>query len=196
VSAPERASIDLDAARRWWVELQPTGPDGTPNRDGDRGALARLRRAESLAESMAEGATLRLYTALGLPREEMEVRRWLPQVAVLAHVLAHVRADEPPGEGGCRRSAIAAVGRRSMDDKDSAALKPIRFRRLLAAREPEELMREMRRLAALADRRLNVADLTGAILYWNDDTRARWAFDYHAAGMAAPRASGETGATP
>lgn len=193
MSAP---SINLDAARAWWQALQPTRPDGTPNPESDRGALARLRRAESLAEAMAEGATLRLYTGLGLPREEAE--RWLPRVAVLAHVLAHVRADEPPGENGWRRSAIAAVGRRSMEDRDSAALKPIRFRRLLAAREPEELMREMRRLVALADRRLNIADLTRAILYWDDTTRTRWAFDYHAAGMAAPRPSDEpiTGVQP
>jgi CRISPR system Cascade subunit CasB len=143
MSTPEGATrIDPAAARSWWLDLQPTRPGGEPNPQGDRAALARLRRATSLAEVMAEEATLDLYGRLGLlPRQ---AKSWLPRVAAVSHVLAHVREDEPPGENGWRRPAVAAVGRRSADDPDSAVLKPIRFRRLLAARGEDELMREMR----------------------------------------------------
>jgi CRISPR system Cascade subunit CasB len=171
-------------AREWWEQLQPSRADDEPNPSGDRGALARLRRAGNLAEIMAEEATLDLYHRFGFTREE--AARRLPRVAAIVHVLAHVRSDEKPGEDGRRRSAIAAVGRQSSSDEDSAKLKPIRFRRLLAARDNDELMREMRRLVALADRTINVGDLAASLLWWNDTTRTRWAFDYHAAGMAAP----------
>lgn len=175
-----------NAVRDWWQSLQPQRPDGERNPMADRGALARLRRAASLAEAMAEEATLDLWRRLP---GDLRERRRLPRVALIAHVLAHVREDDG-------RPAIAAVGRARADDEDSAALKPIRFRRLLAAREDEELMREMRRLVALAERRINVGDLGASLLFWSDAVRARWAFDYFAAGAAAPGVTAVAAAAP
>ena len=84
------------------------------------------------------------------------------------------------------------VGRASFDDEASATLKPIRFRHILAARSDEELAPAIRRLVLLADRRLDVGDLATSLLFWNETTRARWAFDYYNAGSAAadlPQAS-------
>lgn len=179
-------------ARAWWRELQPedgteednAAATGTQERRGrgDRAALARLRRCSTVAEAMAEEPTLALFHRLGLtdPKD-------LPRVAVIASVLAHVRDEPPPGETGRRPPAIRAVGRRTPEDADSATMTSLRLRRLLACREDEELMREMRRFVALAGRRVDVADLASSLFFWGDPVRARWAFEYYAAGAAAPR---------
>lgn len=169
------------AARGWWRALQPDDDEAGDRRPGDRAALARLRRCSTVTEAMAEEATLALFRRLGLAEPKD-----LPRVALIASVLAHVRNEPGPEQRGHRR-AIAAVGRTSPEDADSADMTPLRLRRLLACREERELMREMRRFVALAGRRVNVADLAESLFYWNDRTRARWAFDYYAAGAAAPR---------
>jgi CRISPR type I-E-associated protein CasB/Cse2 len=69
----------------------------------------------------------------------------------------------------------------------------LRFRRLLAARNEDEILVGFRRLVGLARRKVNVIDLAESILDWTDDEvgdkrRVRWAFDYHGAGIAAPGA--------
>ena len=58
-----------------------------------------------------------------------------------------------------------------------------RFRRLLQAQD-NELMDAMRRLARMAKGKLNVHDLSYAILNWGDGYRGdrvkrRWIFDYY-----------------
>lgn len=167
-------------ARAWWESLQPR-----EKQKGDRVALARLRRAGTLAEAMAEEATIQLFREMGGGNPNR-----LPRVAVIAMVLAHVREDDPPGEGGGRRPAIAAVGRKP-DNAEGAKMSEVRFRRLLACRENEELVTHMRRLVILAGQRINVADLAQSLWWWNDWTRARWAFEYYAAGAAAPAPSAD-----
>lgn len=176
-------------ARDWWRRLQPRRSDdtGAPKAGGDRGdpaALARLRRASTVAEAMAEEATLDLFRRLGLTRADTAR---LPRVAVIAMVLAHVREDREH-DGERRRSAIEAVGRRTLEDTDSSKMSPLRFRRLLACRDDdhEDLAREMRRLVQLAGGAINVGDLAESLFFWNERTRNRWAFDYFGAGFAAP----------
>jgi CRISPR system Cascade subunit CasB len=176
-------------ARDWWQDLQPTKANGEPNPTGDRAALARLRRVATPADVIAEDATLALFRRLGLRSADYPR---LPRVALIATVLAQVRADAEPGVDGWRPAAARAVGRASPDDSDSAKMSPLRFRRLLACRDDEELAHQMRRMVALADGRINVGDLAYALYYWNDEVRGdgvrtRWAFEYYAAGAAAPR---------
>lgn len=177
--------------RHWWEMLQ-LSEDG--RRKGDRAALARLRRAAAPLDVLDEPAVFDLYRRLGFGAREAEGR--LPWVAVAAMVLAHVRNDEP------HRSPARAVGRTDWSDAalDTARIKPLRFQGLLCARDPEDVARQMRRLVALADRRINVGALAAAILSWNhpergDRIRARWAFDYYAAEDAAPAADGPGDAT-
>ena len=177
-----------ERARDWWRSVQPSTADGTPNPTGDRAAIAHLRRAAAPADAIAEDATLSLFRRLGLRREDYHR---LPRVALIAIVLAQVRADAEPEAGGFRPPAARAIGRKTLEDEDSARMSALRFRRLLACRDDGELAQQMRRLVALADGRINVGDLAYALYYWNDEVRGdqirtRWAFEYYAAGAAAP----------
>lgn len=161
-------------ARRWWRSLQTETRDGS-TKPGDRAALARLRRASPLEAAMEE-ATLRLFRELGY-RDSGRLAR----VATLAAVLAHIRADDE------KTPLARAVGRPNIADREGAALKPLRFERLMQAQGEEEILRGFRRAVALLKGRANVADLARLVLDFDrEETRRDFAFDYFAAGVAAP----------
>lgn len=153
-------------AHDWWQRL--TGKEG-PHLGQRRAALARMRRAATPIEVMQEPEALRLIQRL--PRHHHPDR-----VAVVAGVLAFVREMD-------ERSIARAIGRTSLDDDASALMSEGRFRRLLQAQD-NELMDTMRRLARMAKGKLNVPDLSRAILDWGDGCRGdrvkrRWIFDYY-----------------
>lgn len=187
-----------EAAREWWLGMQPSRADGRTNPGADRAGLSQLRRAAGVADMLGHGAVLDLYRRCGFRRQHAEC--YLPWVAAVALVLAYVRKSEP----GARQFA-AAVGRRKFEDEASAPMSGLRFRRLLAAREPDDVVRQLRRALALqrraaekavagddgSRRGIDVGQLAADILAWPDPdagarVRTRWAFDYHAAGVAAP----------
>jgi CRISPR system Cascade subunit CasB len=161
-------------ARKWWAGLQPDAPGR-----GDRAALARLRRSQP-ADAMTHEATLALFRALYPGSND---HRRLPRVATLACILAHVREDDG------RKSFARAIGRTSFDDEDSAALKPLRFQRLVTAQGEDEMATLFRRAIALVGRCVDVADLARIILAFDsDETKRRLTFDYFGAGLAAAAA--------
>jgi CRISPR system Cascade subunit CasB len=173
------------AALSWWSALQPYREDGSPNPQADRGALARLRRAASPADILDEEAVFDLHRRLGFGRRS--AAETLPQVAVVGAVLAHVREHDR------ERPPARAVGRQSLGDAglETAAMSPLRMRRLLQAREPDDVLRQMRRLVDLADRRVDVGALAELILDWlnperGDRARSLFAYDYYAAGGPKP----------
>ena len=183
--APEPKRDWASAAHNWWRALQPYDDQGKPNWTGDRAALARLRRASVPAEALLEPAVLDLYRKLGFTMLSGEM---LAQTAVAAMVLAHARNES-------RVHPAQAVGRANFADKEfeTTAMKPLRFQRLLSAREPDELVREMRRLVQLAGNEINVRQLAVDILRWRDpdrgdQVRTRWGYEYLAAGRDAPGA--------
>ncbi len=103
-----------------------------------------------LSEALVEPAVLELYQRLRFGREGLHHR--MPWVAASALVLAHVRKDLAVNEGKRAPSPAAQVGRVSLDvDFTDTLLKPLRFRRLLQARAPDEFMRELRRLVQVGD---------------------------------------------
>jgi CRISPR system Cascade subunit CasB len=144
-------------ARTWWRDLQPR-PDGS---GGDRAALARLRRAATARDAAEDPATLALCRALG--------RGWhgLERAAVAASVLARVREDAPD------QPAARQLG------GTEPAMSWLRFRRLIQAETPDERITAFRRAVALAGGRLNVADLGGSLLTWNEESRRRWLYAYY-----------------
>src|SRR5262249_39148626 len=119
------ASEEARVAAQWWHGLQPYFSNGERNPNADRAALARLRRADLLA-AMQDPVTFALFRALGRQRATE-----LPQVALCAAVLAGVR-DDRSGERPAR-----TLGPPSIDALEHAAMKPLRFRRLIEAEAPE-----------------------------------------------------------
>jgi CRISPR system Cascade subunit CasB len=163
-------------AVRWWRGLQPYFPNDERNPQSDRAALARLRRAD-LLEAMQDPQTFALFAALGKRRPDE-----LPNVALCAAVLAIVREDRP-------EHPARTLGPPSSTATEQAAMKPLRFRRLIEADTPQARLEMLRRAAQLADRRLNIRELALACLDWSDARRQRWIFEYYNAGFAAPTPS-------
>ena len=148
-----------DIAHDWWTGLRD--PSGR-----HRAALARMRRSHTPVDVIQEPEALRLIARLR-PFHLNDDR-----VAALAGVLALVRENE-------ETRVARAVGRRSLDDAQSAQLSEGRFRRLMQT-EGDDLMGQMRRLVHMTKGRANVRDLSDAILYWGDHIRKRWTFEYYA----------------
>lgn len=173
------------AAYVWWRGMQPLTSEGEPNERADRAALARLRHMDDPRDAMTEKAVIELCHALGVAGPARY--RKLEWVAAAAMVMAHVRTDD-------RRHPARAVGPERPDERDganAAAMKPLRFKRLMQAREAADVARQMRRLVALADGSLDVGRLAQAILDWDegewgDRCRIDWTFAYYDAEKAAP----------
>lgn len=152
----------------WWRALIPD----PPHHDGDRAARARLRRCASIAEAMSDPATLALFRRVGA-----DTPHDLPTVALVAAVLSHVRDDRPD------QSLARQIGPDNPEQPETAILKPLRFRRLLEATEPEEALIAFRRLVSLADGAVNLGDLADTLFDWTDAWRGdarrrRWIFAY------------------
>lgn len=164
IAEPGKASL-------WWRRLQPDPKTGAP---GDRGALARLRRNATVGEAMMDETAIALFRMVGARHPDD-----LPEVALLAVVLAHVREDA--------RGATTArlLGPDRPDAPETARMSPLRFRRLLEAATPDDRLTAFRRMVALSGGALPVRDLAESLLDWNDRRRQRWTYDYWDAGRPA-----------
>ena len=179
----------------WWSRLQPREAEGRMI-PGDRAAVARLKRAANIMEAAAEPATGDLYEKLGRANPD-DVRRNfskeeatqdLPRAALLAAVLAHVRDDDRKN-----KSVAEAIGAPRGGEDTTALITPIRFKRLVAAREADDLLIAFRRVVAILGKTANVKDLAMQLLAWTDPddrtadiARTRFAFAYHGASRYAP----------
>ena len=158
-------------AASWWRSLQPYRADGSPNPTADRGALARLRRADVL-EATEDPAVFDLFRRLG-GRGPAQ----LVNVALCAGVLATVRQDD--------QSASAARQLGVQPGSDKPQLSTLRFRSLLAADTPQDRLTALRRAVSLNNQTINVEDIAAACLDWSDERRRRWAFEYYDGGSVA-----------
>lgn len=163
----------------WWKALQPSA-DGRFR--GDRATLAKLKRAVSIMEAASEPATAELFQKLGFHR--LSAPTDLPRVALVAAVLAHVRDDS-------KVKLARAIGTPRAGEGTTALVSPLRLKRLIAGREPDELLIAFRRAIAILGHTANVKDVARQLLLWTDERtadRARilFTFDYHNAGDAAP----------
>ncbi len=169
------------AAKRWWEQLRPREVNGR-SIPGDRAALARLRRASNVMEAASEPATGDLYRRLKFSDPTGD----LPRAALIAAVLAHVKKDPE------KTILIArAIGSPRGGEETTALITPLRFKRLVSAREPDDLLVAFRRVVAILGGTANVADLARQLLSWTaehhrDLARTRFAFEYHGAGPFAP----------
>ena len=174
-----------DIAHEWWKNLTQ-GDSGLEGRN--RAARARIRRATNALDVLMEPEVLQLLNSLTRQHE---------RVAVMAGVLVHVKEHTQERIG-------RIVGRRMLEDSDSAAMSEVRFRNLIHCKE-RDLLRVMRATVAIAGGRANVAHLAQSILQWSDsaagdEVKSQWILDYYAAGPSAPPttdsdAGSETGST-
>lgn len=166
----------------WWKSLQPSDDNG---QRGDRATLARLKRASSILEVMSEPAAAELYRRIGFKHASTD----LPRAALVAAVLAHVRKDDEKHTPFAR-----AIGAPRGGEDSQQLVTPLRFKRLVAARDPDDLLIAFRRAVAILGDKANVFDLARTILAFTDpiDNRAdiartQVAFAYHGAADYAPQ---------
>jgi CRISPR system Cascade subunit CasB len=186
MNQPAETKKPGEIAADWWASLQDQR-NGAPNPLADRAARARLRRADS-ASALVDPAFFDLHGRLVAaghvgPHDFSRSLR-------LALVLVHVREDEKPpraeGEKPHWRGFGRAIGAPGFGESDKAALKPLRFRRLLQTKgeDVDDMARQFRRAVELAGGKVNVRDLANILFFWSDETRAKLAFDYFAASSA------------
>jgi len=174
------------AARDWLAQLRPREVNGRKF-PGDRAAIAKLKRSSNVMDAAAEPVTADLFKQLGFKPEF--AHRDLPRAAVVAAVLAHVKDSSS-------EKLARAIGTRRSGEGSTPLVTPLRLKRLLAAREPDEVLITFRRVVAILGHTANVKDLAHQLLAWTDGeygniTRTRFAFEYHGAGNFAPGADTE-----
>lgn len=162
----------------WWYGLQPN-PE--KKQQGDRAALARLRRCATITEALFESETQALVRKCGAKRGSE-----LSRLALAASVLAHVRSNKADV------SIARQIGPVDTNDDATALCKPVRFRKVLDAETYDDCLRVFRRLVVLAGGALNVADLARSVMMWpredmlddlvGDQVRRQWVYDYWNAG--------------
>lgn len=169
-----------ERCREWWSEY-------CDPRSGDAAVRARLRRCRSTAEALTIAPAIGLARRLGATRPEHNgsaVR--LERALDLARLLAHISSDAHEALMRIAGYSHFPGDRDTPDESSQPALSEIRFRRLLLAAPGEELLIMIIRVLAQVDGRANIARLAQDVFWWNDNTRERWAFEYYAAGVAAP----------
>ena len=169
-----------EAAYRWWNTLQPQQHErGTT--PGDRATLARLRRSGSPLELAVEPATADLFHKLKFDSAnptERRIDQEITTTAVLAGVLAHIRTSARAERDWLAR---AMGGKRG----DRAVVSAIRMKRFMAAREPEDVLRQFQRILAMLGDTADVRNVAENVLAWldpsaaGDRARTRFAFAYH-----------------
>jgi len=157
---------------RWWQGLE-----------NDRGARANLRRAGCIADVFAIPGfhydLLRpIEEVLGRAVSDFEAERLAVVAAVLAHVTKDTIGSRPAAFGRYLGSSVRG---------NQPRIGGLRFRRLLAIRDPETLLRTMIRVVRLLEKACPVVALAAVLAGWESDvTRRALAMEYYA---AAPKAA-------
>ena len=159
----------LDAVESWrqWLHSD----------HGDRGARARLKRCEGVFDALLEPETHRLIASV----HGKATAGYVPEqkLAILALVLARV---ENTANYPTFADALGLTREGTIPTGDAhPRLSPTRFSTLLRASEDaDEFARVLRRaLAILGDTRFNVRRFIGDVLFFNDQTRRAWTFEYY-----------------
>ncbi|MCC7100204.1 MAG: type I-E CRISPR-associated protein Cse2/CasB [Rubrivivax sp.] len=140
----------------WWQRLAD-----------DSGGRSSLKRAADISAVVLCPAYQRLYRRLrtaGWPDEPWRNDR----LAAAAGLLAHVRE-------AASQSLPEAMGER---EADKPRVSPLRFRRLLEARDVDALFVGLRRTLPLLQHRADVLALASDVVGWGDGVRKRWAYAY------------------
>src|ERR1039457_2911235 len=143
----DKDSPEMQALATWWYALNE-----------NRGDRAELRRCATLAEVAFTPAYHRLRLAVGkfgTPYDD--------GLSLVAGLAARVKNDI----ADCAFAEQMATGK----SDGSARVSGLRFRRLLKAKESDELFTAMGRVVALLDGSVNLQNLAKSVYFWNDRTR-------------------------
>lgn len=154
------------AALSWWRRNLDVG-DRASGRA--RALRARLRRADGIVEVLSEPEVHDLNAALPEPVPSPH------RLALLARSLAHVDAHD-------QARLARRFGQRA---GEVPLLSDLRFQRLVRTAEPEHLAAPLIRALPIAGRRCDVAALAADLVWWTDQTRARWCFEYYGGAVPA-----------
>ncbi len=153
----------------WWKPLHSD--------HGDRGARARLKRCKSVFDAFLEPETHKLIAKVHGKGYASETN-----LAVLALTLARVK----PAEQSARFPNFATVLGRTQggnipERDDRPRLSPMRFSALLkAGADKDRFAQALRRaLAILGDTPFDVRRFVLDILFFNDQSRRDWTFEYY-----------------
>lgn len=154
----------------WWTALE-----------ADKGERADLKRAENplrVVFSPAYHDLLRRLQEAGYRLGVGDRER----LAVLAGLAARVKQHADTG-----RSLATQMGS-PKPGSDKATVSELRFRRILAIDDLDDLYSQLRRTISLLDGTANLVDLARVLFRWRPiaeqnpyDPRKNWAYDYYAA---------------
>jgi CRISPR system Cascade subunit CasB len=147
----------------WWKGLE-----------SDRGERALLRRASNIAEVAFSPAYHRLLGRL--KGETGAVNR--EALAAVAGLATHVKTHTEIGGSVARQMATPKIG------GSGARVSGLRFRRLLAVSDRDELYPLLIRVVRLLDGNVNLLSLANGVYWWNESTRKQWAYDYYSTAPA------------
>ncbi len=163
-ASPARLFADDDESAaillRWWADLSRR-----------RGERAELRRASTPAEVIFCPGYHRL---LG----ELRSAGYVPGasaaagLAIVAALAAHVETNAPTGSFARQMAEPAGPQR-------GARVSGLRFRRLLAFPDRDQLLPALVRALRLTGGKARVLELARSAFFWGDSVRKRWAYDYY-----------------
>lgn len=166
----------------WWRSLYP---DEATKRRGDAGARAAMRRADSPVQALLLPAfhdLLRRLRDKGVSPAGIS-DAYLRRVALAAAVICECRDDRTGPKPLCEVLGMAPDG-------GQAPLSPLRFQALMATMArgdgAEQLTALRRALAHAKEMPFDVRRLVRDILWFSEDTRIRWTFDYYGTRREAP----------
>lgn len=164
---------------------------------GDPATRAQLRRCRNRTDALMIPAAVGLARRLGaLGRGAHQDDEFLGAALDLARVLAHVKRHDKGKRVMQAAGWKTFPGERKESDagNDRPLLSQVRFRRLLTTDSGEPQVNAFVRLVKQLEGTVNVPELTDDFLGWAHESRRarirnKWAFDYYAAGAAAPKDS-------
>jgi len=149
-----------EALDQWWAGLER-----------DRAARAQLRRAHDITAVSLTPAYQRAYRrmrAAGWDEEGPSLRndRLVAVIGLLAHVKTN--GDQSPAQAMSRNNS----------DNDRPPVSSLRFQRLLESPDLDALFIGLRRVLPLINHQISITALANDILYWGDQVKKNWAYDY------------------
>lgn len=151
----------------------------------DRGGRARLRRCVSPLDAVFEPAFHHLLQRVEGAHGQALGKGERASLAAVAALVARLPGDavstEPVVAKSKRLSLPTLLGTGAEGSRDQPRLHPLRFRKILDARNLDELFPVLRRALAVLGTDVDLVSLADGVLLWGDDTRRLWAYDYYAA---------------